>query len=568
MVSFTVTGEVSELTRRDKLRMILLFENPGDNRRLPINLETSFEERTGKVVFTGEMELRLLYIFFRQKKFEQCRMTVILRYGMDTYEEVPFEVEFEQQISGITVKEAELLFSYELFYKEPRKIPGPVYRIYQILSFLCCIVLFPVFLLQAMLAYMGLFQLYPVHTRRQGVKSILKHVNFMTKRISGLSYSYREYKLHWFILFYKLAKKRPVIKNQVLFLSERKITKSGNLIRIMDEMKQHNAVKIVEYQNEQTVVQLPLKELKKIAELIATSKMIVLDDFYPQIHGIILRKETELIQLWHACGAFKTFGFTRTGKPGGPPQASINHRNYNYAFVSSDKIIPDYSEGFGVPIENIKNFGVPRTDVFFDEEYISAVKERLFEAYPILENKKVVMIAPTFRGDGNRDAHYPMERLDLDLLCEKFPEDYVFIMKHHPFVKDEVVFQEKNKNRVINLTVGEDINDLLFITDILVTDYSSVVFEAALMQIPMVFYAYDYEVYMAERDFYYDYENFVPGPIAKTMEELIQAIQIVDETDERIAIFRAYFMNGIDGNCTKRIGEFVYHQLIDGTDRK
>src|SRR5699024_11595959 len=84
-------------------------------------------------------------------------------------------------------------------------------------------------------------------------------------------------------------------------------------------------------------------EIVKLAYHMATAKYIMLDDFYPMVYPLKIRKNAELIQLWHAVGAFKTFGFSRLGRPGGPSPKSKNHRNYTKAIVSSDNIAKHYA---------------------------------------------------------------------------------------------------------------------------------------------------------------------------------------------------------------------------------
>lgn len=99
---------------------------------------------------------------------------------------------------------------------------------------------------------------------------------------------------------------------------------------------------------------------------------------------------------------------------------------------------------------------------------------------------------------------------------EKMPEDTACIVKHHPFVHQPLDIPSRWQNRVLDLTGKDHINDLLLITDLLITDYSSSIFEAALLEVPMLFYAFDEEEYMASRDFYFAYEEMVPGPVEHT----------------------------------------------------
>ena len=145
-------------------------------------------------------------------------------------------------------------------------------------------------------------------------------------------------------------------------------------------------------------------------------------------------------------------------------------------------------------------------------------------------DKKVVLFAPTFRGAGNKTAYYPTDKINWNQFFENVSEEYFVILKNHPFVKNQFAYDAKWADRVLDLTGKDNINDLLFITDVLVTDYSSSVFEAALLQIPMVFYVFDKEEYLENRDIYYDFDSFVPGAQAKTEEEFIAMLSDGTET--------------------------------------
>src|SRR5699024_734589 len=106
--------------------------------------------------------------------------------------------------------------------------------------------------------------------------------------------------------------------------------------------------------------------------------------------------------------------------------------------VSSEGVRSHYAEGFGIPIDYIHATGIPRSDIFFDEEYKKYVRDRLFEKYPILKNKKVILFAPTFRGNGQASAYFPFHQLEQKKLYEAFGDEYIFLYKIHPFVKNEL----------------------------------------------------------------------------------------------------------------------------------
>ena len=387
-----------------------------------------------------------------------------------------------------------------------------------------------------------------------------KRANDTVYRISGYNYSARQQNTDYFAARYrKYIAKNKVNPNQILFLSEREPEKNGNLMLVKRWFEENEPeVEITTFINTKTVDQLRKKELRDCAFKCATSAVIILEDFYPQLHSIQKRSETKIVQLWHACGAFKTFGLTRMGKQGGAPQTSMNHRNYDLVPVSSDTVRDIYAEAFGISGSKVQALGVPRTDLLFDWDYEEKKREELYGKYPILKENRVILFAPTFRGDGNKDAYYPLEAFDVNHFMERQPEDTVLILKNHPFVKQKFTVDAQWQDRVLDLSGEEHINDLMLISNLLITDYSSSVFEAAILELPMLFYAFDEKEYMDSRDFYFDYSQFTPGPVVTDFEALCEEsaamLQNIVSANEQADLkkFRETFLNTVDGCSTER----------------
>lgn len=388
-----------------------------------------------------------------------------------------------------------------------------------------------------------------------------KRANDTVYRISGYNYSARQQNTDYFAARYrKYIAKNKVNPNQILFLSEREPEKNGNLMLVKKWFEENEPeVEITTFINTKTVDQLRKKELRDCAFKCATSAVIILEDFYPQLHSIQKRSETKIVQLWHACGAFKTFGLTRMGKQGGAPQTSMNHRNYDLVPVSSDTVRGIYAEAFGISGSKVQALGVPRTDLLFDWDYEEKKREELYGKYPILKENRVILFAPTFRGDGNKDAYYPLEVFDVNHFMERQPEDTVLILKNHPFVKQKFTVDAQWQDRVLDLSGEEHINDIMLISNLLITDYSSSVFEAAILELPMLFYAFDEKEYMDSRDFYFDYSQFTPGPVVTDFEALCEEsaamLQNIVSANEQADLkkFRETFLNNVDGCSTERI---------------
>ena len=189
------------------------------------------------------------------------------------------------------------------------------------------------------------------------------------------------------------------------------------------------------------------------------------------------------------------------------------------------------------------------------QEEMEKIKARLYEKYSNLKNKRVILFAPTFRGSGRKSAHYPKEYINLEKIYQNLQENDVFIIKMHPFIKNKIVIKEEYQDKMMNLTDYGDINDLLLITDVLITDYSSVIFEYSFMERPIIFYVPDLEEYNNSRSFYYDYSEYIYGSVAKTQEELLNAIENPKLDIEKQKKFKEKFLNQCDGKSTQRFVE-------------
>ncbi|ORI54007.1 hypothetical protein BMS93_02340 [Leuconostoc pseudomesenteroides] len=296
-----------------------------------------------------------------------------------------------------------------------------------------------------------------------------------------------------------------------------------------------------------------------LAKAIATSRYILLDDFYPLIYPLTIRNEIDLIQVWHAVGAFKTFGFSRVGMKGGPKLSSRNHRNYSKAIVSSTNVISNYAEGFGIDQQRVLPLGAPRTDMFFDENKKADIKARLLTELPYLKGEKVILFAPTFRGPGQNTAYYPFDWVDYEALYQSLAsEGFIFLFKIHPFVKNAPNIPYEYSDFFYDVSDYREVNDLLLLSDVMITDYSSVVFEYSLLHRKTIFFAPDLSEYMANRNFYVDYLDFIPGPHVLDTKHLIEEIKDFENVDQkRIDSFLKYYYDDLDGNATKRFVDML-----------
>ena len=370
----------------------------------------------------------------------------------------------------------------------------------------------------------------------------------MNKIISFLYPTLQRARFAKFIALFNKAKKLPLESDKILMFTTSRGRLGGNLIAVKSYIESNDLpYKITAF----TSVDMP--DEKTVAREMATSKFILVDDFEPRVYVLKLRKNQHLVQVWHAMGAFKKFGYSRSSAE----KNSLTHKNYTEAIVSSPELTSVYAEAFGIDESKIKPVGVPRTDMLFDEEYKAKNVERLYEKEPKLKGKKICLFAPTFRGNSVNDGFYPKEFLDIKRLADDLGEDWAIILKYHPFIKNPPEIPDALKSRVFDFSDEREINDILFITSVLVTDYSSVIFENAVLGNPCVLYAPDLADYEGERGFYYEYEAYSCGQVVTSESELAEAIKNAGSNTEKLTEFRKRFVALCDGNSCARFVEDI-----------
>lgn len=258
------------------------------------------------------------------------------------------------------------------------------------------------------------------------------------------------------------------------------------------------------------------------------------------------RKGQIYIQLWHGPGATKKEGFDIKGINNNG-KVMPHAKEWDY-FIATDTDNQRY-------IQTALNLQIPRlllgscrTDVLVNRNRDDYYKLR--KKLDIKDTDKVVLYAPTFR-----EIDFHKEKVSLHIKKLSKIENVRLILRLHPEIKNKLDIAEYAEN-IIDGNKYADIFDLYMLSDILVTDYSSVSIEYSLLMKPFLFYMYDLEEYTKERDFYYNYLDSLPGPIIKTEDELIYAISNIDsimETyhDSYMTYYEKY--NSLnDGNVCRR----------------
>ncbi|HEU0256803.1 MAG TPA: CDP-glycerol glycerophosphotransferase family protein [Microbacteriaceae bacterium] len=374
------------------------------------------------------------------------------------------------------------------------------------------------------------------------LRMVLRHNHTLRRlRFAPYALAYR--------IFTRFAQVRP---GRVLFLSDSRGGFSGNIAFLRDEiLRQRPDTEVI------GLFKAGLRELRvahdmvRLPWLAATAQTIVLDDYYPVIYPFRIRPETRLVQVWHAAGAFKRVGYSREGLPGGPVPGSIVHRNYTDVTVSSEAVRANYAEAFGIDLARVAALGVPRTDAFFDEERIARATRAVRQRYGIPDGTKIVLYAPTFRGNGQLSAHFDYESVDWEALTAGLGTGWSVLVKMHPFVRPLREARPWLRD-VIDVSADREITELLMAADVLVTDYSSTIFEYGLLRRPIVFFCPDLEQYTADRSFYYPFEDYVTGPLVRESSGLAAAIREA-RVDQKHADFLARQMGACDGHSSERV---------------
>ena len=281
---------------------------------------------------------------------------------------------------------------------------------------------------------------------------------------------------------------------------------------------------------------------------IATSKVIIVDTYCITACILPHKKQTKIIQIWHALGAIKKFGYQTIGLKAGSDAKTAKtmcmHKNYDYVLAPSEVTAKLYEQAFNVTEDKIKYIGIPRVDYILEKD--EEQKQEIFEMYPILKEKQNILYVPTYRKG---------EKTELDELVEKIDTSkYNLIVKLHPLdlkeyyykEKEGVIYEQKCKTY-----------DLLKIADKIITDYSSLSIESSLLEKPIYFYTYDLEKYEKDNGINFDFENEPMGKYkANNVTELIELME-QDYDYNILREFKEKYISVDTNNCTKQIVEFI-----------
>lgn len=385
----------------------------------------------------------------------------------------------------------------------------------------------------------------------------LKKILMNRKALSKFLY------MHYFI-------HKPLIKNCILFESFFGKNYSDSPKYIYEYLaknfpEKYQFIWVIDKNN--TKIPYKHKKVKRFsiqyAYYLARSKYFVFNGRQPQ--WVAKKEDNIFLQTWHGTPLKKLvfdLDDINSASPKYKQQVYKQQQAWDYLIAPNAFCSATFRRCF--MFENtMLETGYPRNDILHapnKDEIAEQIKKQLH----IPKNKKVILYAPTWRDDEYYTiGQYKFElHLELKRMKEELEQDYILLIRTHYFIADSLNLN-RLKGFAYNVSRYDDISELYLISDILITDYSSVFFDYANLKRPMLFFTYDLEKYRdVLRGFYFDLEKEVPGPLLFTTEEIINAIrnidQITSDYSQRYNEFYHRFCEWEDGHATEKVVKSVF----------
>lgn len=361
----------------------------------------------------------------------------------------------------------------------------------------------------------------------------------------------------WFLQILYLPFKCLPVQNKIVFISRQSEEIPLDYLLICKELEKTNK------QLKSVMLIRPIKGgiINKITYLlhmirqmyhIATAQIVLLDGYCILISVLNHRKTLIIIQMWHAIGALKKFGYSILDKEEGRNREIATvlkmHNNYTYVFASGEKCTKFYAEAFNQPIEKIRIFPLPRLDLLLNRKYHDIIKKRIYEKYPQLcsKEKDIVVYAPTFRKD-EAELFSKMNELLKKIDYKK----YNVIIKSHPLSRGTINVSEA----IVDMDFTTE--EMFIVADVIITDYSAVLLEAMLLEKKLILYAYDYKSYCNKRDFYIDYGQVFEAIICENAESVINSLSNFNDLSLKYKSFIKSMVRETKIGYTKEIVLFL-----------
>ncbi|OQV51259.1 CDP-glycerol--glycerophosphate glycerophosphotransferase [Bacillus velezensis] len=290
----------------------------------------------------------------------------------------------------------------------------------------------------------------------------------------------------------------------------------------------------------------PLHLLKAVL-ILFKSKVVITDNYFLMTSVLNRRPQTTCIQVWHANGSLKKFGLEDVTNQN-RPASDINrfkkvYRSFDFVTVGSDAMADVFKKSFGIRDGQLLKTGIPLTDVYYEEH-----KPGLKHKWP----KKIILYAPTFRDYDMQSFRLPFTE---EQLTNALNGEYMLLVKLHPAVLHQI--SASFESELIKNVSDMRLHDLLKAADILITDYSSVPFEFALLNKPIFFFTYDLEEYDQKRGLIDNYTSVIPGKACHDSEALLEEMTKKPFRAEEMKRFSDKWNMYSDGNSSEALLKFA-----------
>ena len=508
----------------------------------------------------GQQEIFIVNQYFTMERIVgnhfsggEIKVSFRVLFAQDEFNRVNFSYN-DPQKGYLPIIENELLLKVDAYEKIEKKIPF-YYPIYCAFSFVICTCLLPLFLLDGLMAYLGYKKMSKKAKEKNGFLAVWQHASGLVKLISGVGYGREEWQQRLWNWFYHISCFHSLHENRILLLAEYKRTPDDQYDYLEKGIKEKEPrIDVVQASCPNPWNEVKLKDRFGIIRKMASSKVIIVNDRIQQLKFIKLRKETIVIRL-AGDGSFLKDGYALEDKMG---ISKVNEDNWKYeAVIANGKNNAAFcSESYGVSMEQVKTYGMPGDDVLIHREVREKIKQNLIAKYPVLDKKRVILFAPAYRGTTRKNAEYPQSEFKLNELFQSEPENTVVVIRNHPYVRTYFSSFQEYENRILQLN-EESLESLMCVADVMITDYLDRTFEASAIGLPIVFFIPDHKKAMGENGVYYDYETYVPGPIAQNMNELCNQLKTVDLQKKKLDLFARRYMETFDGYATDRIAGYL-----------
>ena len=288
----------------------------------------------------------------------------------------------------------------------------------------------------------------------------------------------------------------------------------------------------------------------------AVSEAVILDSYCILASILHHRKNLLIIQMWHSVGTMKKFGYSILDKPEGSSSRMARlmkmHENYDFILAAGDGYKAHLAEAFNYPESKIVTLPLPRVELLKSEEYGESVRKRIFSAYPQLKDKKNIVYVPTFRKADDKGLSAALRSLCSSVDYSK----YNLIVKVHPLTEIDL----PEDTGALKDSIFSSF-EMLFAADMVISDYSCIIYEAAVLGKPVYLYAYDYREYMADRDIYMDYMAEMPGPVSGDATSLMSAINSEAYDYSKLRSFLNKYVYMGSSHETEDIVRFIFSHL-------